>query len=134
MSKAPSPAWRAVVFFPITCFCVLSAIACNLSTTTLFIACALSRLSPQVYFQLCSEDHRWWWRSILASGSAGIYLFLYSVYYFLTKLHMADRTSVLLYFGYMSIVSLLFFLMTGTMGHLATFAFVRKIYGSIKVD
>ncbi len=87
-----------------------------------------------VYFQLCAEDHRWWWRSVLASGSAGIYLFIYSIYYYLTRLHMADQTSVLLYFGYMTLVSLLFFLLTGTIGHLSTFAFVKKIYGSIKVD
>ena len=87
-----------------------------------------------VYFQLCAEDHRWWWRSIIASGSAGIYLFLYSVYYYLTRLHMADRVSVLLYFGYMSLASVLFFLLTGVIGYLSTFRFVHLIYGSIKVD
>ena len=87
-----------------------------------------------VYFQLCAEDHRWWWRSIIASGSAGIYLFLYSVYYYLTRLHMADRVSVLLYFGYMSLASVLFFLLTGVIGYQSTFRFVHLIYGSIKVD
>lgn len=47
---------------------------------------------------------------------------------------MSHFSSGLLYFGYMFIVSLLFFLCTGTMGFLATYWFVRKIYGSIKVD
>lgn len=87
-----------------------------------------------IYFQLCAEDYRWWWRSIIAPGSSGIYLFLYSMYYFSTKLHMADGTSVLLYFGYMGLVSLLFFVLTGAIGYHATFRFVHKIYGSIKVD
>ncbi|RLM61137.1 transmembrane 9 superfamily member 8 [Panicum miliaceum] len=30
------------------------------------------------YFQLCSEDYNWWWRSYLTSGSSAIYLFLYA--------------------------------------------------------
>ena len=87
-----------------------------------------------VYFQLCAEDYNWWWRSVLSSGSAGIYLFLYSIYYYRTRLHMADQTSVLLYFGYMSLVSFLFFLLTGTIGYHSTLSFVKKIYSSIKVD
>jgi transmembrane 9 superfamily protein 2/4 len=87
-----------------------------------------------VYFQLCAEDHRWWWRSVVAPGAAGLYLFLYSIYYFSSKLNITDSTSALLYFGYMGIISLLFSLVTGTMGHLACFWFVNKIYSSIKVD
>jgi transmembrane 9 superfamily protein 2/4 len=33
------------------------------------------------YFQLCAEDHRWWWRSLQWSGSFSGYMFLYSVWY-----------------------------------------------------
>ena len=40
----------------------------------------------------------------------------------------------MLYFGYMFIVSLGFFLMTGTFGFISCFAFVRAIYGSVKID
>merc|ERR1712137_1064768 len=40
------------------------------------------------YFQLCAEDYHWWWRSFLTSGSSGLYLFLYSVLYFVTKLEI----------------------------------------------
>jgi transmembrane 9 superfamily protein 2/4 len=87
-----------------------------------------------VYFQLCAEDYRWWWRSVIVPGASGVYLFLYSIYYFATKLNMRDSTSVLLYFGYMSLISLLFFILTGAMGYFATFRFVHKIYSSIKVD
>jgi transmembrane 9 superfamily protein 2/4 len=32
-----------------------------------------------VYFQLCSENYHWWWRSFLASGGAALYLFLYGL-------------------------------------------------------
>ncbi|CAK8987253.1 Transmembrane 9 superfamily member 9 (Endomembrane protein 2) (Transmembrane nine protein 9) (AtTMN9) [Durusdinium trenchii] len=31
------------------------------------------------YFQLTSEDYRWWWTSFSASGCSGIYVFLYSI-------------------------------------------------------
>jgi transmembrane 9 superfamily member 2/4 len=29
------------------------------------------------YFQLCSEDYHWWWRSFLTAGSTAVYVFLY---------------------------------------------------------
>jgi transmembrane 9 superfamily member 2/4 len=29
------------------------------------------------YFQLCAEDHRWWWRSVQWAGSCAGYMFLY---------------------------------------------------------
>lgn len=35
-----------------------------------------------VYFQLCSEDYNWWWRSFMTSGSTAFYVFLYSAFYF----------------------------------------------------
>eukprot|EP00386_Alphamonas_edax_P015838 GDKI01048396.1.p2 GENE.GDKI01048396.1~~GDKI01048396.1.p2 ORF type:complete len:658 (-),score=243.34 GDKI01048396.1:173-2146(-) len=86
------------------------------------------------YFQLTGEDYRWWWRSFLASGSSAIYVFLYSITYFSTRLNITRFVSTLLYFGYMAIISYSFFLLTGAIGFLATFIFVRAIYGSIKVD
>ena len=50
------------------------------------------------------------------------------------QLEITQFTSVLLYFGYMSMMAFTFFLVTGTIGFLSTLAFVHKIYGSIKVD
>lgn len=88
-----------------------------------------------VYFQLCAEDYRWWWRSFLTSGSSGGYLFLYSIFYFFTSsLRITSFVPILLYFGYMGLLSFIFFVMTGTIGFLVSFWFVRLIYGSIKVD
>eukprot|EP01013_Petalomonas_cantuscygni_P005728 TRINITY_DN1642_c0_g1_i1.p1 TRINITY_DN1642_c0_g1~~TRINITY_DN1642_c0_g1_i1.p1 ORF type:complete len:661 (-),score=180.37 TRINITY_DN1642_c0_g1_i1:291-2273(-) len=87
-----------------------------------------------VYFMLCYENHRWWWRSFLACGSAGVHLFLYSLFYFLTRLQVTHMWSVMLYFGYMAILAVAFGLVCGTIGHIAAFFFVRKIYSSIKID
>lgn len=86
------------------------------------------------YFQLCSEDYHWWWRSFLTSGSSAFYVFLYSTFYFFTKLEAIYLITGMLYFGYMFIISFGFFLLTGTIGYYACFWFVNKIYSSIKVD
>ncbi|KAK3003040.1 hypothetical protein RJ639_018796 [Escallonia herrerae] len=86
------------------------------------------------YFHLCSEDYRWWWRSYLTAGSSALYLFLYSAYYFFTKLEITKLVSGVLYFGYMVIGSYAFFVLTGTIGFYACFWFVRKIYSSVKID
>jgi len=86
------------------------------------------------YFQLIAEDYRWWWRSFLTSGCAALYMFIYSVIYFATRLHINRLVSVVLYFSYTIIVCTLFFLMCGSVGFLSCFWFVNKIYSSVKVD
>ncbi|KMZ59735.1 Transmembrane 9 superfamily protein member [Zostera marina] len=86
------------------------------------------------YFQLCSEDYHWWWRAYLTAGSSAIYLFLYSVFYFFTKLEITKLVSGILYFGYMLIGSYAFFVLTGTIGFYSCFWFVHKIYSSVKID
>lgn len=86
------------------------------------------------YFQLCAENHRWWWRAFLTSGSSALYMYLYSALYFATKLEITDFVAGLMYFSYMGIVSVTFFLLTGTIGFLACLTFVRQIYAAIKID
>ncbi|KAG1363717.1 transmembrane 9 superfamily member 9 [Cocos nucifera] len=86
------------------------------------------------YFQLCSEDYLWWWRSYLTSGSSALYLFLYAAFYFFTKLEITKPVSGILYFGYMLIASYAFFVLTGTIGFYACFWFTRMIYSSVKID
>jgi len=86
------------------------------------------------YFQLVNEDYRWWWRSFLHSGSCAFYTMLYAVWYNLTELDMTGFVPILLYYGYMFIISFTFFLITGTIGYFSCFWFNCKIYSSIKVD
>jgi len=99
----------------------------------LIITCAEISI-VMCYFQLCNEDNHWWWRSYLTSGSSALYLFLYSILYFFTRLEIIKFVSGLLFFGYMFLVSMFFFVLTGTIGYFACFHFVRKIYSSIKID
>ncbi|CBZ51214.1 hypothetical protein NCLIV_042810 [Neospora caninum Liverpool] len=87
-----------------------------------------------VYFQLVCEDYLWWWRSFLCSASSGFYVLLYAVYYYHSRLKLTHATGALIYFGYSFIMAYACFILTGAIGFIASFFFLRKIYGSIKVD
>ncbi|ORZ01497.1 hypothetical protein BCR43DRAFT_487026 [Syncephalastrum racemosum] len=86
------------------------------------------------YFHLCSEDYRWSWRAFLTSGAGGLYVFLYSALYYFTRLDINSFSSMMLYFGYSGVISLLFSLLTGAVGYLSCLFFLHKIFSSIKVD
>lgn len=87
-----------------------------------------------VYFQLCGEDYHWWWKSFIVSGGSAIYIFAYSIFYFVTKLEITAFVSTLLYFGYTLLMVVTFWLLTGTIGFYAAYWFIRKIYSAIKID
>lgn len=62
---------------------------------------------------MCIQDYHWWWRSFLTSGFTAVYLFIYAVHYFFSKLQIIGAASTFLYFGYTMIMVLIFFLFTG---------------------
>jgi len=89
------------------------------------------------YLHLCTEEYRWWWRSFLTSGSTAIYMFAYGAYHFSARAHpsaQVDFLSSSVFFGYLLITCYAIFVLTGSLGFLACFAFIKKIYGSIKID
>eukprot|EP00448_Togula_jolla_P019785 CAMPEP_0170577648 /NCGR_PEP_ID=MMETSP0224-20130122/5042_1 /TAXON_ID=285029 /ORGANISM="Togula jolla, Strain CCCM 725" /LENGTH=625 /DNA_ID=CAMNT_0010900579 /DNA_START=124 /DNA_END=2001 /DNA_ORIENTATION=- len=98
----------------------------------LVITCAEVSIAL-IYFQLTAEDYRWWWRSFFSSGSSGLMLFAYSIFYHST-LQIEEGVSSILYFGYMIIMSLMLALLTGSIGTVSSFIFVKGIYGSVKID
>lgn len=98
----------------------------------LIITCAETAIIL-CYFHLRAENYHWWWRSFFTSGCTAFYFFIYCSHYFITKLPIEDKTSTILYFGYTLIMTFLFFLMTGSIGFVACFWFVRKIYSVAKV-
>lgn len=108
-----------------------------------------------VYYLLCSEDYHWHWRAFLTAGASALYIFLNAVAYWVTKLQLGGVAGGVLYLGYSALLSFLFFILTGeqphlpfnhmpkcnmliwhlgTIGFFASWAFVHKIYGSIKID
>lgn len=101
--------------------------------TILIITCSEATILL-CYFHLCAEDYHWWWRSFLTSGFTAVYLFIYCIHYFVSKLDIHGSASCFLYMGYTFIMVFLFFLLTGTIGFFACFWFVSKIYSVVKVD
>ncbi|CAO3681732.1 unnamed protein product [Umbelopsis ramanniana] len=87
-----------------------------------------------VYFQLCSEDYNWWWRSFVVSGASGIYVFCYAIAYWITVLEIDGFVAGLAYVANAFLVSLAFGVCTGTIGFFAAYTFVRKLYSALKVD
>ncbi|XP_003976709.2 transmembrane 9 superfamily member 4, partial [Takifugu rubripes] len=87
-----------------------------------------------VYFQLCAEDYRWWWRTFLVSGGSAFYVLIYAIFYFVNKLDIVEFIPSLLYFGYTALMVLTFWLLTGTIGFYAAYMFIRKIYAAVKID
>ncbi|KAJ5769809.1 uncharacterized protein N7511_001860 [Penicillium nucicola] len=86
------------------------------------------------YSQLCSENYHWWWQSFLTGGSSAFWIFAYCVWYYLFKLHVTGFVSSLLFFSYSFLACAVYGLLTGTVGFLAAYAFVRRVYSAIKVD
>jgi transmembrane 9 superfamily member 2/4 len=86
------------------------------------------------YLQLCSEDHRWWWKSFWNCASAGGYLLLYALWFLSSRLDLVGVLPVVVYLTYMSMISICFGLFCGSVGVLASFWFNRTIYGAVKVD
>ncbi|KAK6064299.1 endomembrane protein 70 [Seiridium cupressi] len=87
-----------------------------------------------VYFLLCSENYHWQWRAFLAAGTSAAYIFLNALIYLISKLSLGGLAGIVLYIGYSALLSFLFFVLTGSIGFFASWMFVQKIYGSIKID
>jgi transmembrane 9 superfamily protein 2/4 len=85
------------------------------------------------YFQMCSEDYHWWWRSFTNAGSTAIYVFLYSIVYF-KQLEANNLATYVMYFGYMGLASLGLFAMMGFVGVSSSLLFNLTIFSSIKID
>ncbi|KAI0930444.1 hypothetical protein AcW1_009131 [Taiwanofungus camphoratus] len=86
------------------------------------------------YFILCAEEYRWHWRAFLTGGGSAFWLLAYGIFYWVSRLSLDSFSSVVLYMGYLLLLVLLDFLATGTIGFLATYWAVRRLYGAIRVD
>lgn len=102
----------------------------------LMLVCAEMSI-VSTYLSLSAED--WashWHTSFWGCGSAGLYMFLYSLY-FVAGQRSNGRipfVSSLVFVCWSMVVSTAFSLMCGTVGFFASFWFTRKIYGSIRID
>lgn len=64
----------------------------------------------------------------MGGASAG-WVFVYCVWYYFAKLHIHGVVSSMLFFSYSFVACVVYGLLTGTVGFLTAYAFVRRIYG-----
>ncbi|KAI0789132.1 Nonaspanin TM9SF [Abortiporus biennis] len=107
-------------------FLALTAGVVSLTTATVSILFT--------YFVLCAEEYRWHWRAFLTGGGSAIWLLAYGIFYWVSRLSLGSFSSVILYMGYLLLLVLLDFLVTGTIGFLATYWAVRRLYSAIRID
>jgi len=102
--------------------------------STILILAVMETTIIAVYIQLCSENYQWWWQSFFLGGASSVWVFVYSIYYYVYVLHITGFISSMLFFAYSFLACLVYGLLTGTVGFLTAYAFVRRIYSAIKVD
>ncbi|KJZ79960.1 hypothetical protein HIM_00674 [Hirsutella minnesotensis 3608] len=99
----------------------------------MIIVCAAVTIL-MTYFLLCSENYNWQWRSFMAAGMSGGYVFFNCLLYLITKVQLDGIAGTVLYIGYSALISFLFSILAGSIGYFASWWFVQKIYASIKID
>ncbi|CDM37744.1 hypothetical protein CBS147339_6466 [Penicillium roqueforti] len=104
------------------------------AVSTVLIVTVVEVTVIATYSQLCSENYHWWWQSFLTGGNSAFWIFAYCIWYYMFKLHITGFVSSLLFFSYSFLACAVYGLLTGTVGFLAAYAFVRRVYSAIKVD
>ena len=87
-----------------------------------------------IFSILCSENYNWWWISFIAPGFSGIYVFAFAFYYLSVLVRLDNVLVIVEIVGYLLIFSILFSILTGTIGFISSFFFIDKLFGSVKVD
>ncbi|CAI7922826.1 unnamed protein product, partial [Closterium sp. NIES-53] len=108
-----------------TIYSILFIVFINFIIVTALMAIALT------YYHLAAEDHEWWWRSVLCSGSPALFIFGYCCYYYHAQSHMTGFMQASFFFACMACVCYGLFLMLATVGFCASLALVRRLYRSI---
>ncbi|XP_077991420.1 transmembrane 9 superfamily member 2-like [Glandiceps talaboti] len=86
------------------------------------------------YFELNSENYNWWWKSFIFSGSGCVVLIAYSVHYYCTRIEAHDPVSAYIYYSFMCVVSMAFFVFSGSLGFLSALYFTRQLYKPYKSE
>ncbi len=86
-----------------------------------------------IHHQLNKGNYHWWWKSCLLAGSSVIYFVIFTIYYFFT-LGITRISSIIIYFSTMFLLWFILFVICSSIGFMLTFAYIKKIYSSIKID
>jgi len=87
--------------------------------------CSLANQSSRV------QNYHWWWQSFFVGGGSALWVFVYCVWYYATRLHIQGFISSMLFFSYSFLACVVYGLLTGTVGFLTAYAFVRRLYRSV---
>ncbi|KAK0604006.1 hypothetical protein LWI29_011112 [Acer saccharum] len=85
------------------------------------------------YIQLSAEDHEWWWRSIFCGGSTAIFMFCYSIFFYVRST-MSGFMQLSFFLGYNAAMCYAFFLIFGAISFRTSLIFVRHIYQAVKSE
>ena len=66
-----------------------------------------------VYYLLCSENYHWQWRAFASAGASAWFVFGNALLYWIFRLRLPGLASVVLFMGYSTLMSFLFFILTG---------------------
>jgi transmembrane 9 superfamily protein 2/4 len=86
------------------------------------------------FWRLTNEDFRWWWSSYNSGASTAVFFALYSAYFMACWWVPADWGSVFFFIYVTAVVGLVFRVIVGAISFIASFAFVRVIYNSLKIE
>ncbi|KRX16503.1 Transmembrane 9 superfamily member 3 [Trichinella nelsoni] len=95
--------------------------------TILLAAVTMCMTIVCTYVLLNSEDYRWRWTSFLSGASISLYLYLYSIYYFIYKTRMYGFFQTTFYFVYSGLFCIFVGLMCGAIGYMATANFMEIV-------
>lgn len=87
-----------------------------------------------VYFHLCAEEWRWQWKSFNIGGGSAVWLFIYGLFYWASRLSLPGLANKVLYLSYLSILCVMCYALFGTIGYMASYAAVQRMYKRIRID
>ena len=104
--------------------------------TFLVLILALIQISISfTFYELNLQNWQWFWNSIFISSSLSIYVFVYSIYfYFNYVIFNGVANGFFRYFVYMFFMSIVVFVVSGTIGFKASYSFVVKLFTSNHID
>lgn len=106
---------------------ILAIVFCLLILVTALTSVAL------IFFQLSAENWKWWWNAFIIGGSTGFYIFLFSIHWWYRTSSMFGWMQWSFFFAQMLVTSYYFFIMLGAVAVFSSLAFIRAIYGSLRI-
>ena len=107
-----------------------------LLVTLVMLVVVVAELAVLATYVLLAVYHNpsWHWLCFRVGASLGWWIFGYLAYYFVRTLHVRDAVSVLLYFTYMTLASVLVALACGAVAVAAGLVFMGRVYAATKLD